>query len=186
MLGNQSRTESLARKTLPGQRVWFAGSDQKPAPIWGNTESEVRLRVGGVTYLCMKAWVSAPRLRMNDQPSTAIPPLRPLCELDDFERVDIRVGQIIAAEPFPEARKPAMKLTIDFGPLGIKRSSAQVTVHYTVETLINRRVLAVVNFPPRRIAGFSSDVLTLGVTDADGAVVLVQPAQDVPLGSQLY
>ena len=120
---------------------------------------------------------------MSEHP---IPALRPLCDIDDFERADIRVGKIIAAEPFPEARKPAFKLTIDFGPLGIKRSSAQVTVHYSVETLVGRLVLGVVNFSPRRIAGFSSEVLTLGTPDADGAVVLIQPAQDVPLGSQLF
>ncbi len=122
---------------------------------------------------------------MNDQPS--IPPLRNTCDITEFERVDIRVGQIIAAEPFPEARKPSIKLTIDFGPLGVKRSSAQLTVHYTPEALVGRRVLAVVNFPPRRIAGFPSEVLTLGVPDADGAVVLIHPDRDdVPLGGQLF
>jgi tRNA-binding protein len=114
------------------------------------------------------------------------PPPRPECGIDDFERADVRVGQIIAAEPFPQARKPAYKLTIDFGPLGVKRSSAQLTVHYTPETLIGRKVLAVVNFPARRIAGFSSEVLTLGVPDANGEVVLIQPEQDVPLGGQLF
>ena len=122
---------------------------------------------------------------MSDQP-TAIPPIRAQCNIDDFERIDVRVGQIVAAEPFPQARKPAYKLTIDFGPLGIKRSSAQLTEHYTPETLVGRKVLAVVNFPARRIAGFSSEVLTLGVPDANGAVVLIEPTQDVPLGGQLF
>lgn len=124
---------------------------------------------------------------MSDQDQhAAIPPLRPQCGIDDFERVDVRVGQILAAEPLANARKPAYKLTIDFGPLGIKRSTAQLTVHYTPETLIGRKVLAVVNFPPRRIAGFSSEVLTLGVADANGGVILVQPERDAPLGAQLF
>jgi tRNA-binding protein len=121
---------------------------------------------------------------MSEQSS--IPAPRPTCSIDDFERLDIRVGRVIAAEPFPQARKPAYKLTIDFGPLGIKRSSAQLTALYTPETLVGRLVIAVVNFPPRRIAGFSSEVLTLGVPDADGAVVLLQPDRDVPLGSQMF
>ena len=118
--------------------------------------------------------------------TTGIPEPRAQCTIEDFERVDVRVGQIIAAEPLAGARKPAYKLTIDFGPLGIKHSSAQITLRYTVEELIGRRVLGVVNFPPRRIAGFVSEVLTLGVPDADGAVILVQPERDVPLGSQLF
>jgi tRNA-binding protein len=121
---------------------------------------------------------------MSEQ--SPIPPLRPLCSIDDFERLDVRVGRIVAAEPFAQARKPAFKLTIDFGPLGTKRSSAQLTALYTPEMLIGRLVLAVVNFPARRIAGFSSEVLTLGVPDADGAVVLIQPEHDAPLGSRMY
>ena len=115
-----------------------------------------------------------------------IPDPRASITIDEFERVDIRVGQILTAESLAGARKPAIKLTIDFGPLGIKRSSAQITVHYTPETLIGRRVLAVVNFPPRRIAGFLSEVLTLGVPDAAGAVVLIAPDEDVPLGGRLF
>ena len=115
-----------------------------------------------------------------------IPDLRPQCTIEDFERADIRVGQILAAEPLAGARKPAYKLTIDFGPLGIKHSSAQLTLRYTAAELVGRRVLGVVNFPPRRIAGFASAVLTLGVTDAEGAVTLVRPDADVPLGSQLF
>jgi tRNA-binding protein len=107
--------------------------------------------------------------------------------LDDFLKVDVRVGRILSAEPLEGARKPAYKLRIDFGPeLGIKQSSAQITVHYRAEELAGRLVLAVVNFPPRRIAGFRSEVLTLGVPDAQGAVVLIQPASDVPLGGRLF
>lgn len=107
--------------------------------------------------------------------------------IDDFQRVDIRVGRILSANPLDGARKPAYKLTIDFGPeLGVKQSSAQITVHYTPEELIGRLVLAVVNFPPRRIAGFRSEVLTLGLPDGQGNVVLIAPTKDVPLGGRLY
>ena len=105
----------------------------------------------------------------------------------DFERVDIRVGVIMRAEPFPEARKPAYRLHIDFGPeIGLKKSSAQLTARYRLEDLAGRRVLAVVNFPPRQIGPFLSEVLTLGVPDADGNVVLVGPDRDVPLGGKLF
>jgi tRNA-binding protein len=107
--------------------------------------------------------------------------------LEAFAALDIRIGTILAAQPFPEARKPAYKLTVDFGgDIGVKHSSAQLTVHYRPETLIGRQVLAVVNFPPRRIAGFPSEVLVLGVPDADGAVVLVCPDQPVANGARLY
>ncbi|MFN7168678.1 MAG: tRNA-binding protein [Pannonibacter sp.] len=110
-----------------------------------------------------------------------------LITFDDFLKVDIRVGQIVEAETFPEARKPAFKLRIDFGPdIGVKRSSAQITKHYTPETLIGRRVLAVINFPPRQIGPVMSEVLTLGVPDETGEVVLIVPDKDVPLGGRLY
>lgn len=106
---------------------------------------------------------------------------------DDFDRVDIRVGTVIAAEPFPEARKPAIKLQVDFGqPIGIKKSSAQLTVHYTPEALVGRQVIAVVNFAPRQIGKFRSEVLVLGVPDANGAVVLLRPDLDVPLGGKMF
>ena len=105
----------------------------------------------------------------------------------EFERVDIRVGRIIDVQDFPEARKPAYRLRIDFGPdLGIRKSSAQVTKHYVKGDLVNRLVVAVVNFPPRQIGPFMSEVLTLGVPDADGAVVLLTPECDVPLGGRMF
>lgn len=106
---------------------------------------------------------------------------------DDFARVDIRVGTVVAAEPYPEARKPSIKLSVDFGPeIGTKRSSAQLTVHYTPESLVGRRVAAVVNFPPRQIGKFMSEVLVLGFPDADGAVVLIGPDLAVPNGGKLF
>ena len=105
----------------------------------------------------------------------------------DFERVDIRVGTITDAQPFPQARKPAFKLTIDFGSeIGVKRSSAQLTVHYRADQLIGRQVCAVVNFPPRQIGPFISEVLTLGMPDEEGAVVLVKPDFKVPNGGKLF
>ncbi len=106
---------------------------------------------------------------------------------DDFLKLEIRCGTIVAAEPFPKARKPAIKLGIDFGtPFGRRKSSAQITVHYQPETLIGKQVLAVVNFPPRQIGPFMSEVLTLGLPDTDGEVVLVVPDKLVPDGVKLY
>ena len=106
---------------------------------------------------------------------------------EDFFAIDIRAGTVLRAEPFPEARKPAIKLKIDFGPeLGVKGSSAQITVHYKPDQLIGRQVCAVVNFPPRRIGSFISEVLTLGMPDEDGAVVLVRPDFKVPEGGRLF
>ena len=111
----------------------------------------------------------------------------PQISYDDFTKLDIRVGRITKAEPFPEARKPAFKLWIDFGPeIGEKRSSAQITKHYTLAGLIGRQVMAVVNFPPRQIGPVKSEVLVLGVPDADGEVVLLMPEQDVPLAGRMF
>jgi tRNA-binding protein len=109
---------------------------------------------------------------------------------DDFAKVDIRLGRVTRAEPFPEARKPSLKMWIDFGPeIGARKTSAQVTRHYTPEGLVGRRVLAVVNFPPRQIGPFMSEVLVLGVPDADGEVVLLEPdaaVADLPLGGRMH
>ncbi len=106
---------------------------------------------------------------------------------DDFAKVDIRVGRITRAEPFPEARKPAYRLWLDFGPeIGEKRSSAQITRHYALEELVGRQVLAVVNFPPRQIGPVKSEVLVLGLPDAEGEVVLIGPGHEVPLGGRMF
>jgi tRNA-binding protein len=107
--------------------------------------------------------------------------------IEDFDRLDIRVGTVADAQPFPEARKPSIRLWVDFGgTIGVKRSSAQLTVHYAPDRLIGRQVLAVVNFPPRRIAGFESEVLVLGVPDENGAVVLLKPDLRVPDGGKMF
>jgi tRNA-binding protein len=117
-----------------------------------------------------------------DQPQATAP-----ITFDEFLKVDVRVGRIVAAEPFPQARKPAFKLTIDFGPeIGVRRSSAQITENHALEALVGRQVLAVVNFPPRQIGPFMSEVLKLGVPDENGKVMLIRPDRDVPLGARLY
>jgi len=123
-------------------------------------------------------------MHLSHDPSA---PTAPTITFDQFLAVDIRVGRIIEVEPFPEARKPAYKLRIDFGPvIGFKRSSAQITTHYRPEDLAGRLIAAVVNFPPRQIGKFMSEVLTLGFPDENGAVVLITPAQDVPVGGRLF
>jgi tRNA-binding protein len=106
---------------------------------------------------------------------------------DDFDKVDIRVGKVVESEPFPEARKPSIKLVVDFGAsIGTRRTSAQLTKYYEPEALVGRQVVAVVNFPPKRIAGFKSEVLVLGVPDGDGEVVLLSPDRHVPLGGRMF
>lgn len=113
--------------------------------------------------------------------------LTPEITFDDFMKVDIRVGTIVEAAPFPEARKPAFKLMIDFGgEIGMKKSSAQITVHYKPEELVGRQVIAVVNFPPRQIGPMRSEVLTLGIPDENGEVVLLGPGHEVPKGGRLF
>jgi tRNA-binding protein len=114
-------------------------------------------------------------------------PKRPEITFADFDRVDIRAGTIVEVEPFPEARKPAFKLKIDFGPeIGVKKSSAQITKYYSPETLVGRQVMAVVNFPPRQIGKFMSEVLTLGMPDDEGDVVLTAIERPVPNGGRLF
>jgi tRNA-binding protein len=125
----------------------------------------------------------AQRARGFMEPVDKAPPIT----FDDFLKVDVRLGTIVAAETFPQARKPAYRLTIDFGPaIGLKKSSAQITAHYQVEALIGRQVAAVVNFPPRQIGPFMSEVLTLGFPDERGEVVLVGPSLPAPNGGRLF
>lgn len=124
---------------------------------------------------------------MNPQLPSELAMLTPPIGFEDFRKVDIRVGRIVAAEPFPEARKPAFKLTIDFGPdIGVKRSSAQITKNHTLQALPGSLVLAVVNFPPRQIGPMMSEVLTLGLPDEDGEVVLIRPDRMVSIGGRLF
>ena len=110
-----------------------------------------------------------------------------MIDYSDFEKVDIRVGKIIAVDDFPEARKPAYKLTIDFGEeIGIKKSSAQIITHYSKEKLVGKEVLGVINFPPKQIGPFMSECLTLGLPDGEGSVILIAPTEDVPIGGKLF
>jgi tRNA-binding protein len=128
----------------------------------------------------MTLWAMLTMSHMEHDVSSAI-------SFDDFLKVDIRVGTIVMAEPFPEARKPAIKLQIDFGgEIGIKKSSAQITRHYTPDALVGKQVIAVVNFPPRQTGPYMSEVLTLGVPDADGEVVLLHPSLVVPNGGRMF
>ena len=116
-----------------------------------------------------------------------MPEVAPQITFDDFMKVDIRIGRVVAAETFPEARKPAYRLNLDFGPdIGVKRSSAQITAHYTLDELVGRKVAAVVNFPPRQIGPVMSEDLTLGFPDADGEVVLVGVDRDAKVGGRLF
>jgi tRNA-binding protein len=120
-------------------------------------------------------------------PEGQLEPVSAEITYDDFRKIDIRVGTIVAAEPFPEARRPAYKLTVDFGPaIGMRRSSAQVTKRYALEELVGRQVAAVVNFPKKQIGKFMSEVLVLGFPDENGEVVLIQPSLPVPNGGRLY
>jgi tRNA-binding protein len=114
-------------------------------------------------------------------------PIEPKISFDDFRKVDVRVGTIVSAEPFPEARKPSIKIVIDFGPeIGTRKSSAQIVKHYKPEELVGRQVAAVLNFPPRQIGPMMSEVLTLGFPDEEGAVVLIGPNKKVPNGGRLF
>jgi tRNA-binding protein len=113
--------------------------------------------------------------------------LKPIASYADFQKLDIRAGRVVAVEPFPAARKPAYKMTIDFGPeVGVKRSSAQITEHYTMESLVGKVILGVVNFAPKRIADFTSEALVLGIADDNGHVVLLSPDFNVPIGGPVY
>jgi len=123
-------------------------------------------------------------MHMNHAPDA---PPAPTISFDEFLKVDIRVGTVVEAQPFPQARKPAYILTIDFGPtIGLKKSSAQITENHSLEELVGKQVLAVVNFPPRQIGPIMSEVLTLGVPDADGKVMLLSPVASVPDGGRLF
>ena len=123
---------------------------------------------------------------MHKLPDPSAPPAETI-GFDEFLQVDIRVGTVVAVDPFPEARKPSWKLRIDFGPgIGTRKSSAQITEHYRPEELLGRQVAAVVNFPPRQIGPFMSEVLCLGASDDEGRVILLRPDADVPLGSRIH
>jgi tRNA-binding protein len=131
-------------------------------------------------------WRLSPRLRAI-RGRGVTEPVSPLIDMAAFDRIDVRVGTVVEATPFPEARKPAIKLLIDFGPeIGRRKSSAQIVHNHRPEELVGRQVLAVINFPPRQIGKFMSEVLTLGVPDADGQVMLIGPDRPVPAGGRLY
>jgi tRNA-binding protein len=140
------------------------------------------MAVGDASRARRNAWNLRPRL----VGSNTLPPVTRVIDFDAFVAVDMRVGRVTAVDEFPEARKPAWKLTIDFGPeLGVKRSSAQIT-NYAREELEGRLVVAVVNFPPRRIGPFMSEVLCLGASDEQGRIILLEPRSDVPLGARIH
>lgn len=132
----------------------------------------------------MSSFILLNIMHLSRNPSS---PAEPSIRFEDFLKVDIRVGVVLEAKPFPEARKPAYQLLIDFGPgVGHKKSSAQITKHYTLQELVGKRVAGVVNFPPRQVGKFMSEVLTLGFPDIDGEVVLFSPDKDVPIGARLF
>jgi tRNA-binding protein len=155
--------------------VWVCGCGRR-WPAATDTHPNIQLDINIFDVIIWWRYIS-----QNKEEGTC------MISYDDFTKVDIRVGRIIQVEDFPQARKPAYKLRIDFGPeLGIKRSSAQITNHYTKEELIGRQVIAVVNFPPKQIGPFISEVLTLGVPDSEGKVVLLSSTKDVPLGGKMF
>jgi len=180
----------LAQATVAGAGALAEAADETPAQLRqnvtspnGTTQAGLEVLMGRGTWPAAAHGADGGRRRGPARGSCAMAEIT----FDDFLEVDIRVGRITEAEPFPEARKPAIKLRVDFGPeLGVKRSSAQITAHYTPEALIGRQVLAVVNFPPRQIGTFLSEVLVLGVSDSGGDIVLIGPDLDVPLGERLH
>ena len=168
-IGNDLSADAIAnfykrRRTVEPFVRWV-----KRTPRSGTSENAVRLQIAALEGIHMSENAAAQ------------------ASFDDFLKIDIRVGRIVSAEPFPEARKPAYKLVIDFGPaIGTKKSSAQITRNHAADDLVGRQVLAVVNFPPRQIGPFMSEVLTLGVPDENGEVMLIGPDRPVPLGGRLY
>ena len=139
-------------------------------------------RVGGFRFCAAFANLAAGNEERESEMTAAAP-----ITYDDFLKVDIRVGVIVAAEPYPEARKPAYKLAVDFGPeIGVKRSSVQITKHYALDGLVGKQVAAVVNFPPKQIGKFMSEILVLGFPDGEGGVVMIAPDKNVPIGGRLF
>ena len=175
----------LARATVAGAGQ-LAMSGEDPGQLRRNVTSPNGTTQAGLEVLMDEDKGLPPLMRATVAAGLGNLPMAEIT-YDDFAAVDIRAGRVTRAEPFPEARKPAIKMWIDFGPeFGVKKTSAQITVHYTPEVLIGRQVMAVVNFPPRQIGPFMSEVLVLGVSDADGAIVLLSPDQDVPLGGRMH